>query len=254
VVAWSTEQLRPLVDDPGRAGVLLDFDGTLAPIVVDPDTARPLPGAITVLGAVARRYRLAAVVSGRPAAFLAHHLDVPGLERWGSYGAERVAADGSIEVVEAAERWRPVVAEAVDAARATAPPGVRVEDKGVSLTLHVRADPSLEPWVRDFARRQAAASGLEVHDARMSAELRPPIALDKGTVVRRLAAGAGLQAALFVGDDRGDLAAFAALDAVTWALRVAVRSDEAPEELLLAADVVVEGPSGVLELLRALVG
>ena len=91
-------QLRALSEAPGDAAVLCDFDGTLAPIVAEPETARPLPGVTDVLAVLAARYRLVAVASGRPAAFLVEHLDVPGLERWGSYGLEWVDADGTVRV------------------------------------------------------------------------------------------------------------------------------------------------------------
>ncbi len=90
--------------------------------------------------------------------------------------------------------------------------------------------------------------------ARRSLELHPPVDADKGTAISALADG--LEAVCYLGDDRGDLAAFAALDQLAGrgvaTVRVAVRSDEAPPELLAAADVVVEGPPGALALLRTL--
>jgi len=251
-MTWLAAQLEPLVGDPGHAGVLCDFDGTLAPIVDDPDTARPLPGVADALRALTDRYRLVAVVSGRPAAFLVEHLDVAGLRRFGSYGLERVGVGGRVELAAEAEPWRAAVAGVVDRARASAPSRVLVEDKGVSVTLHVRTAPELEAWVRAFAAGEAARTGMVLHDARMSVELRPPLTVDKGSVVAALVAEAGLAAACFAGDDRGDLAAFAALDGLPHALRVAVRSEESPPALLSAADVVVDGPAGVLELLRSL--
>jgi trehalose 6-phosphate phosphatase len=76
--------------------------------------------------------------------------------------------------------------------------------------------------------------------------------VDKGTAVAALVAEADVSAACCCGDDVGDLAAFAALDDLPVALRVAVRSAETPPELTAAADLVVDGPDGVLELLRAL--
>jgi trehalose 6-phosphate phosphatase len=122
------------------------------------------------------------------------------------------------------------------------------------LTLHYRGHPELEGAVREIAERQAARSGLSIRPARMSFELHPPIAADKGTAVRDLADG--LAAVCFLGDDVGDLPAFAELqrlaDEGVAAVRVAVRSDEAPEELLEAADVVVDGPEGARDLLQEL--
>jgi trehalose 6-phosphate phosphatase len=236
-----------------RAGVLLDFDGTLAPIVVDPAQARPLPGSLTVLQALVARFRLVAVVSGRPASFLAEHLTVPGLVVLGSYGLERVTPEG-VAVSPDAAPWLPVVAEVAALARRLAPPGALVEDKGLSVTLHHRAAPETEGWARGFAKEHAAARGLAVHDARRSVELGPPVALDKGTAVAALVAEAGLEAACVAGDDAGDVPAFNAVAGLPLAVRVAVRSDEAPPGLLDAADLVVDGPAGLLAVLRFLAG
>lgn len=219
----------------------------------DPPAARPLDGVVEVLGRLTAAYRLVAVVSGRPGRFLAEHLAVDGLVRWGSYGLERVEADGSVVAAAEAEAWKPAVAAVVRRAREAAPPGVGVEDKGVSVTLHVRNAPDQEGWVRSFASGEAHATGLVEHDAKMSVELRPPLEVDKGVVVGRLLDGAGVSTACFVGDDMGDLSAFAALAAVERGVRVAVRSEESPPALLEQADLIVDGPEGVLALLRALV-
>lgn len=206
-----------------------------------------------MLSRLTASYRLVAVVSGRPGRFLAEHLAVTDLVRWGSYGLERVEADGSVVAAAEAEAWKPAVAAVVRRARETAPPGVGIEDKGVSVTLHVRTAPGQEGWVRSFASAEAEATGLVVHDAKMSVELRPPLDVDKGVVVGRLLDDAGVSAACFIGDDHGDLSAFAALAAVHRGVRVAVRSAESPAALLEQADLIVDGPEGVLALLRSLV-
>jgi trehalose 6-phosphate phosphatase len=236
-----------------EAGVLVDFDGTLAPIVVDPALARPLPGAVTVLRALVARFRLVAVVSGRPARFLATQLPVAGLVRVGSYGLERVGRAG-IDLVPEAVPWAPVIAEVAALAGAAAPAPGMVEDKGCSVTLHYRAHPEAEAWARAFAQEQAEARGLVAHAARRSVELRPPLVMDKGTAVAALAAESGIDAACVGGDDAGDLPAFEAVGRLALHARVAVRSDEAPPALLAAADVVVDGPAGMLAVLRYLAG
>ena len=233
--------------------MLCDFDGTLAPIVEDPSMARPVPGTLTVLRALVERFRLVAVVSGRPASFLATHLPVPGLTRAGSYGLEQVTDAGVTEVA-GASAWRAAVGEVAARAGAAAPPGVVVEDKGLSVTIHHRGAPAAAGWVRAFADAQAERSGLVTHAARMSIELRPPIAIDKGTVVSELIAHAGVTAACVCGDDAGDLPAFAAVAVLPLAVRVAAWSAEAPADLFAAADLVVDGPDGMLEVLRFLAG
>lgn len=92
-------------------------------------------------------------------------------------------------------------AASADLADKQAPPGVFVERKGLSMTLHYRGNPVAEVWCRRWAVEQAEQTGLVVHSARMSEELRPPIPVDKGTVVAGLTSG--LQTVCFLGDDLG---------------------------------------------------
>jgi trehalose 6-phosphate phosphatase len=132
---------------------------------------------------------------------------------------------------------------------------VRVEHKPLSVTFHYRERPDRESEARSWAEAEAARTGLVLHPARMSYELRPPVDRDKGTAVEEQ--GRGMSAACFVGDDRGDLPAFDALDRLGAAerchvLRVGVRSQESPAELLERADVLVDGPQGALDLLARL--
>lgn len=244
--------LAPFAERPSEAGVYTDFDGTLAPIVDDPAAAAPLEGAVDALAALAVRYARVGVISGRPVAFLRQMLGAPGVDLWGEYGLER-AAGGEVRAAHGAMEWKSCVEEA--AARAEAA-GVaeRVERKNLSLTLHYRADPAREAAVREWARAEAARTGLDLEPARMAVELRPPLHRDKGTALADAAAGLG--AACYLGDDRGDLAAFDALDRLAsggvHAVRIAVRSPELPPELEQRADLVVDGPVGALDLLVAL--
>lgn len=237
---------------PQQSGVYTDFDGTLAPIVDDPDAARGLDGASDTLAALAQRYARVGVISGRPVRFLLDNVGAPGVDLWGEYGLER-AIDGDIRAADGAVSWRAIVEEV--AARADRS-GIaeRVERKSLSLTLHWRADPGREAAVRAWAADEATRTGLELANARKAVELRPPLQLDKGTALAE--AAAGLHAACFLGDDRGDLAAFDALDRLATdgvhVTRIAVRSSEMPGELEERADLIVDGPHGALALLRSL--
>jgi trehalose 6-phosphate phosphatase len=248
--------LRPWLEAPGRSGVIVDFDGTLAPIVTDFLRAEPLPGAADVLARLAERYARVAVVSGRPLAYLAHHLSGAGrTELVGLYGLERArGATSGREDLPGAAPWREAVADAADAAETSAPPGVVVERKGLSVTLHYRTAPQNAGWAEQFAAGQAAQCGLVALPGKMCVELRPPLETDKGTVVRELSAG--LDAVCFIGDDQGDLAAFDELSRLREAgvatLSVAVKSPEAPPALLSRADLIVDGPPGAMALLRQL--
>lgn len=240
-------------DDPGSAGVFTDFDGTLAEVIDAADEVTPVHGAVDALSALTATYARVAVVSGRPATFLRTHLDGHGLILAGLYGLERVT-DGEIHIVTEARRWQPVVAEVTARAYDDAPEGLAVEPKGLSVTLHFRTAPALADQARAWVTARAEETGLVVSPGRQSYELRPPVTTSKGTVVADLAEGLG--AACFLGDDHGDLTAFDALDDLAAAgvtvVRIAVRSDESPAELLERADLVVDGPTAVVALLRHL--
>jgi len=242
------------VRDPRTAGIFTDFDGTLAPIVDDPATSRPLAGAPETLAALAARVGRVAVISGRPVDVLGRFFD-PSVDISGLYGLQRLVEGRRVDHTEASD-WAPVIDETVARARAGAPAGVRVEPKGLSVTLHYRERPDLGEATERWAEQEAAHSGLRCHRARMSVELHPPIDADKGTAVWALAEG--LTSVAYVGDDVGDLPAFAALDTLATSgvhtVKVAVRSAEQDPRLVTAADLVVDGPEAVLELFTTLLG
>jgi len=136
-----------------------------------------------------------------------------------------------------------------------------VEPKGLTVTLHWRHAPEQKEWVVSFAERAAANHNLLVHQGRHERELRPPLNVDKGTVVRSLAAeltGRVDNAAAF-GDDIGDLPAFEALTQLTkqdgtplYTVRVAAVDAESPRQVAEAADLTVTGATGAVALLTAL--
>lgn len=250
-----SDAVARLTVDPGHTALFTDFDGTLSEIVAHPDDAVPRPDALPVLRALVARFGLVAVVSGRPVDFLVDRLPVPGLALVGQYGLERLESGRIVEhpdVAAFAERIR-AVADRADAEL----PDVHVERKGrAAVTLHWRNGVGQSEAGTRWAADAAATTGLVAHAGRMSVELRPPIAVDKGSVVEQLAAGHRIAA--FAGDDRGDLAAFAALTglvargALADAVRIGVHSAEAPPELESATDVIVDGPAGLVALFSAL--
>ncbi len=242
-------------------GIFLDFDGTLSEIVHIPSEARPVAGAAQVLQDLAQSYPVVTIVSGRSAHELLEWLG-PELDIWGVHGAQRVR-DGEVVlsrlVAPFADLMRQVRDEAQDAVAALDLPGVIVEDKEVIIGLHFRAaeDPEEASVKLDrLAGTLAERHGLLRAGGRLAYELRPPLSLSKKTVVLEVAQEAGLRGALFAGDDRVDLPGFDALDELDQrglaTLRVGVLSDEAPEELVERSDVTVEGPAGMLDLLRSL--
>jgi trehalose 6-phosphate phosphatase len=249
---WPERKLAPFVEDPAHAGIFCDFDGTLADIVLDPAGARPRPGAVEVLAELSEVFARVGVLSGRPLSFLEPYFG-PEVVLSGLYGIE-VIEDGDRRDHPQAGAWREVVDDIAATAKAHGPEGMRVESKGLSITFHYREHPECADKVGKYAQAQAARSGLEQRPARMSVELHPPIPADKGSALHE--AAEGLRSVLYIGDDVGDLPAFDALDELgdqgVTVLRVAVRSDEASDELLERADLVLDGPEGVVDLLTKL--
>lgn len=244
--------MEPLLRKPAASGLFADFDGTLSEIVDEPDAARPVDGAVAALEALSDRLGRVAVISGRPVSFLERFFDAD-LLLTGLYGLEQTYRGQRTDHPQGGS-WREVVDDVTAMARARGPEGMRVEPKGLSLTLHYRGRPEVEPDVRAFAETLAVRSGLECRPARMSFELHPPIPLNKGTAVLGLAEG--LDAVAFLGDDVGDIKAFDALDELASrgvsVLRVAVGSSESVPDLIDRADLVVDGPPGALAFVQSL--
>ncbi len=252
--------LAALAADPARALIATDYDGTLAPIVDDPAKAVAAPGAVAALSRLAALVGTVAIITGRPAAdavALGGLAGVPGLIVLGHYGAQRwqagvLSAPPAPAGVQAAREALPGLLAAV-----AAPEGTMIEDKGTALAVHTRrtADPAAAlALLREPLGRLAERAALTVEPGRLVLELRPP-GMDKGAALRGLAAERGASAVLFSRDDLGDLTAFAAIrrlraDGVP-GCAVASASAETPQ-VAEAADLVVDGPPGLVRFLSAL--
>jgi trehalose 6-phosphate phosphatase len=243
--------------DPRRAGFLLDFDGTLSPIAPTPDEARALPGAAGILEALADRYRLVAIVSGRRADDVRALIPAAGVRYLGLYGAEE-AVGGATEAN--ARAMRPaVVVSLVAKAQAFVEEeglsGCEVEDKGRSVALHYRrAAPEAGDRLAEWAVAEAEDLGLELRPGRMVVELTPP-GPTKAEAVDGLIRREGLRLAVVAGDDVADVGSLRRAGELLGpgALRIGVTSEEGPPELAGVSDVRVPGPGGVLALLSRFV-
>ena len=229
--------------EPQQAAVLLDVDGTLAPIVARPEDATVPEETRREVERLVGRYGLVACVSGRPAADARRIVGLDGVEYIGVHGLE--SHPGVPEYTPLLEQ----LIESVDWPW-------RVETKaGVTAAFHYReaGDAEAEPAVQALVGA-AEQLGLTVQRGRKVVEVRPPIDVDKGTAARSLLGDHGLERALYAGDDTTDLDAFRGLDeaGLDVALKVAVASPEMNPTLLNAADFVVDGPAGLVELLRQL--
>lgn len=241
------ERIRGLLLSGTRIGVLLDVDGTLSPIVARPEQARLQPSARQAVEALVPRFALVAVVSGRPTAEAAAMVGVEGVTVLGSYGL------GDLPDV-------PMAVIAAVKAVAAQIPGARVERKGGTVAVHVRGAPDPDGAEARLARALspiAKEARMDIARGKRVLELVPRGQDLKGDAVARTITASSLDAVMYIGDDIADLGAFSALDRAAAAgvltAKVAARGPETPEELLLDADLVVEGPEGVVGLLQFLV-
>jgi trehalose 6-phosphate phosphatase len=239
-VAGPPSLLERLAAEPRRAAVLLDVDGVLAPIVPAPADARVPEETRVALQRLHGRYALVACVSGRTGVDAERVVGVPELEYVGEHG---------LELAPEAAEWR----ERLHAFAATLD-WDDIEPKPLSVSLHYRRADDESEAVRllEAVAARAGSEGLVSRFGRKVLELRPPVAAHKGTAVRALLERAELRRALYAGDDTTDLDAFGALDGLELAVRVAVASAEGPAELRRAADVVVDGPAAMRDVLRRL--
>lgn len=258
--------LDALLHRPSETMVSLDFDGTLAPIVDDPEQAYANPEAVAALGRLGRLVGSIVLITGRPARMavkLGRFAETPGLESMvvlGQYGVERWNAVGDEYVI-------PPEPAAVTAAAAELPEllaslglsEARIENKGRAVGVHTRelADPagSLQKLVEPLSDL-AARHSLLVEPGKNVLELRAP-GTDKGDALRAIVAETGAQNVLFAGDDLGDLPAFRAVhelrDKGLDGLLVCSASHE-EDALTALSDLVVDGSTGIAAWLDELAG
>jgi trehalose 6-phosphate phosphatase len=221
--------LARLTERPAETAMLLDVDGTLAPIVDRPEDAAVPEATRALLRDLAERYSLVACVSGRGSDDVRRMIGVDSIVPVGEHG---------LELDPRAESWAPEIEAFADSADWPA------ERKRLTVSFHFRTAEDQAAAVSVLRRiaGQAMAAGLRPRWGRKVLEIRPPIDANKGTAVRSLLAERGLSRALYAGDDSTDLDAFRGLDGLELAVRIAVVSDEGPSELGRAADLVVGGP------------
>ena len=244
-----------------RWGLVTDIDGTLASIAPTPDEARVDPGCRHYLRLLASRLPLVAALTGRPADEARRLLRIDQMVYVGNHGLEQWS-NGTLRPHPGAQAHRPAIQAALLAIREQlgAGEGLRYEDKGLTVSVHYRSasDPDLaRSLILEAISRVHAASPLRITEGKMVVELRPPVAIDKGTALMELIAEHRLQGAIYLGDDTTDLDAFRALQ--VWrqsgdgvGCTVAVAGSETPPALTASADLVLAGVAGVRTFLGCL--
>jgi len=233
------DALAALAAEPTSAALFFDVDGTLAPIVPRPEDARVPETTRSELRRLAARFPLVACVSGRTAEVARAIVGIPELTYVGEHG---------LELDPGAEAWSSRIH--TFAAQA----GWPVEEKPLSAAFHYRTAPDREEARRRLERVEAdaRAAGFRTRWGRLVLEVLPPIDASKRTAVEHLLRRTGLRRALYAGDDTTDLDAFAALDGLELAVRIAVATPESPTALREQADVVVDSPAALAALLAEL--
>jgi trehalose 6-phosphate phosphatase len=232
--------LARLAGDPGRAALLLDVDGVLAPIVEVPHDASVPEETRAELRRLHGRYALVACISGRSGADARRVVGLDELVYVGEHG---------LELEPDAAAWSDRLQ-----AFATTVDWDDVERKPLTVSFHYRRaeDEAEALTMLEAVATRARHEGLVARFGRKVLELRPPVGAHKGTAVVHLLGERGLEHALYAGDDTTDIDAFDALRGLELGVRVAVASAEGPAELREAADIVVGGPAELLELLKRL--
>ena len=248
----SADLVAALAADPKHGAVVCDIDGTLAPIAATPELARVLPEALAELERLAGIYALVACVTGRPAAQARRMVPIESVAISGNHGLEVMLGDEVTVVAQAAKYAEPIhqALLAVENDGLLPEMGCRIEDKGITFSVHYRGSPRPDHALRYLETQitpKLDRAGLSWSFGRMVLEVRPPVPIDKGSAVRRLRGRRRISELLYIGDDRTDLDAFREAT-----IKIAVRSPESPPELIEAADGCVDGPQSVVELLARL--
>jgi len=238
-------------------GIVTDMDGTISPIVDQPDAAQPTERSRELLQALNEAFELVAVVSGRSAADVSQRIGLPDLIYVGNHGLERWE-DGELIPNSLVEGFRPQLEAALQKLQAGQLPGMMIEDKGSTLTAHYRqtADPAaVAESFQPIAEAIAGEYDLDLFQGRMIFELRPPVTVNKGTAFRKLTEDFALDAALYIGDDTTDVDALKMArklrqEARCYALAVGVQSDDMPEGVGANSDLLADGVSDVEALLE----
>jgi len=245
------QALEPLRADPAHAAVLLDIDGTLAPIVRHAEDAHVNEATRALLIEISKRYGLVGCISGRRAATARRIVAIGSISYVGNHGGELLRAGAStVELLPEVDGFSERIRQFSLAAYTS-------EHEHSIAAFHWRGAPDEDAAakaVREIASR-AEDEGLAVHWGRKVLEVRPPVTLHKGIGVNALLDGQPIQTAMYAGDDSTDLDAFNALrqrSELRCVVCVAISSREAPAQLTEQADLIVDDQSSVRELLQAL--
>lgn len=257
------EQLRQMLKQH-PLGLLFDIDGTLSAIAPTPREAYLHPEVPSLLEQLKQQAHIA-IVTGRSVKSGAALVNVDGIIYAGSHGLEWCDGLPGQHAVQLAPEALPYVEAGKHLLKLaeqefSGMQGVLIEHKRVGGGIHYRlcTDPEqARQRILELLEEPVRQSAMRLSEGKRIVEIRPPVAIDKGEVVRRFVERLGIRGAMFAGDDRTDMDAMRELkqlraEGVT-TLAVVVRHLDTQPELLELADIVVEGVEGMVALLREIV-
>lgn len=256
--------MQAIMERPQDTLIGLDFDGTLAPIIDDPERAYAHRGAVAALARLGALVRVIVVITGRPAQTavkLGGFQGVPGLGSMvvlGQYGVERWDADTDQFSIPAEPPAMAAVADELPKVlQELGLTDVRLEHKGRAIGVHTRelgdASAAFERLAEPLGEL-AARHGLLIEPGKNVLEIRAP-GMDKGEALRNIVAEKEARQVVFAGDDLGDLPAFRAVEKLrTEGVAGLLISSASHEEdaLIQASDLILDGPDGVAQWLTRL--
>lgn len=247
---WKDAQttLLKTLFDYERIGLITDVDGTISPIVDQPDKAQVTPQNHNLLQQLHTQLTFVGVISGRSAEDVAQRVGIEGLVYIGNHGLEHWE-DGILTPSPQVAKFRPALESALIALKAHQVDGLFIEDKQATLSIHYRNVANPTHFAQEFTpiiQRIASDNNLQHFQGRMIFELRPPLDIHKGTAFRDLIESHNLQAALYLGDDTTDVDALKMARALRqhnqcYALAIGVESDDTPDPVRDNADLLVSG-------------
>lgn len=249
-----TTTLKKLVTQ-NRMGLITDMDGTISPIVANPEDAVVTPRNYELLQQLREKLTLVSVVSGRSVRSVTSRLSLPGIVYIGNHGLER-CVDGQVRHSFNIDRFRPMLKASAEELQQIPLDNIQVEDKGATVTLHYRQTEDtqqIHDQLLPVVQKIAAKHNLEYFEGRMIFELCPPVEANKGSAFEELVHEFSLDSAIYVGDDTTDINALKMaqqlrLESTCFAIGVGVISENSPADLVKEADLLASGVPDVENL------
>jgi len=239
-------------------GLITDVDGTISQTAPTPEQAVVTPLCRHYLSILRHRLALVAAISGRPAVEVKNMVGIDGIVYVGNHGMERWA-EGHSEFTKEARNYSKLIKAAIkELTPLLSTKGIRIEDKGITATIHYRLCPDPQSAERDIltaVKNLPQAGSLRIMQERMAIDLLPPVEVNKGTTTLKLIQEYNLHGGIYLGDDITDIDAFRTMHTASRDLNfqgfaIGITSQEMPETLVAEADFTLNGVNEVESFLK----